>query len=117
MRVGPLRGYMVKRVIFFGTLFAAVVLLPRVFRTVDAAIDLLPVREYLVPFVELEWALWYRAMFLAAHACAAGGIFLMRRGEATRQLKILTVLLLCELIVVYATTFLFWRNDLSIPLY
>jgi hypothetical protein len=108
---------MVRRVIFFGTLFAAVALLPRVFLTVDAAIDLLPVNEYLVPFVELEWALWYRAIFLAAHACVAGGVFLMGRGEGTLQLKILTVLLFCELIIVYATTFLFWRNDLSIPLY
>ena len=108
---------MVRRVILFGTRFAAVALLPRVFLTVDAAIDLLPVNEYLVPFVELEWTLWYRAIFFAAHACVGGGVFLMLRREASGQLKILTVILLCELVVVYATTFVFWRNDLSIPLY
>jgi len=108
---------MVKRVIFFATLFAAVVLLPRVYLTVDAAIDLLPVNEYLVPFVELEWALWYRAIFLAAHACVAADVFLIGRGKATLQLKILAVLLLCELITIYVSTFLFWRSHLFIVLY
>jgi hypothetical protein len=109
--------HMVKRVIFFGTLFSAVALLPRVFQTVDAAIDLLPVNEFLVTFVDLEWALWYRALFLAAHACVGGGAFLIGRREATLQFKVLTALLFCELITIYVTTFLFWRNDLSIPLY
>lgn len=108
---------MLNRLIFWVALAVAVVLLPRVYVTVHAAAGILPIQEGEVAVFDVNFGPWARAMFIAAHACIAAGVVLIWRAKATLQLKIVTLILFSELVVIYAITWLFWRNGVFAPLY
>jgi len=65
----------------------AVVLLPRVVFTVDAAIAVFPIDPDVIHFVDLDPAPWYSALFVASHACVAWFVVLWWRGSATLWLE------------------------------
>lgn len=94
-----------------------VALLPRVYLTVDAVIDVFPIDPGAIVFLHLDWGSRGRALFITAHACVAWFIALWWRGNATLWLKILTLVVLGELIAIYLMTLRFWYGGLEIPLY
>lgn len=108
---------MLNRLVFWLTLAVAVILLPRVYVTLDVARNILPIQDGELAVFDVNFGLWARAVFIAAHACVATGIVLIWRANATSKLKILTLILFTELVVIYATTWLFWRNGVFAPLY
>ena len=95
----------------------AVVLLPRVYLTAETLVGLFPIDQEASVFVDLDPAPWYRALFIAAHACVAWFVALWWRGTATLWLKTLTLLVLVELIAIYLMTLRFWHGGVEIPLY
>jgi hypothetical protein len=105
------------RVIFLAALAFAVVLLPRVYDTAETLIDVFPIDEGEVWFVDLDPAPWYSAVFVAAHACVAWCAALIWRRQATLSLRILTLILLGELIAIYVMTFRFWVGGIEVRLY
>ena len=100
------------RVIFLVALAVAVALVPRVYLTVEAVLGLFPIGKDEGVFVDLDFALWLRAAFIAAHACVAWFAVQIWRRSATLPLKILTVILLGELITIYVVTLRFWYGGI-----
>lgn len=100
------------RVIFLIALAIAVALVPHVYSTVEAVIGLFPIEEGDIVTVDLDAALWLRAAFIAAHACAAWFVVLIWRGNATVSHKVLTLILLGELIAIYVVTLRFWYGGI-----
>jgi hypothetical protein len=105
------------RLATLAALTLAVLLLPRVYDTVETVIGLFPLIPGGVVFVHLDPAPWYRALFIAAHACVVWFVALWWRGNATLWLKILTLIVLGELITIYLVTLRFWHGGVEIPLY
>jgi hypothetical protein len=105
------------RVIILVALTVAVALLPRVYLTVEAVRGLFPIDKDEVVFVDLDFVLWLRAAFIAAHAFVAWFVVLIWRRNATSLHKVLTLVLLAELIVIYAVTLRFWYGGIEVTLY
>ena len=105
------------RVIFLVALAFAVVLLPRVYDIAETLIGFFPINEGEIWFVHLDPAPWYSAVFIAAHACVAWCAALIWRRKATFSLKILTLILLGELIAIYVMTVRFWVGGIEVSLY
>lgn len=99
------------RVIFVVALTIAIALMPRVYLTVEAAIGLFPIREG-IWLVDLDFVIWLRAAFVAAHACVAWFVAQMWKGKSNLASKILTFVLLAELIVIYLVTLRFWYGGI-----
>jgi len=100
------------RVIFLVAFTIAVALVPRVYLTVEAVLGLFPIGKDEGVFVDLDFALWLRAAFIAAHACAAWFVVLIWRRKGTLALNILTLILLSELITIYLVTLRFWYGGI-----
>ncbi len=100
------------RVMFLVALTIAVALVPRVYLTLEAVIGLFPIKEGDIVTVDLDAALWLRAAFIAAHACVAWFVVLIWRGNATVSHKVLTLILLGELIAIYVVTMRFWYGGI-----
>ena len=105
------------RVIFFAALAIAVVLLPRVYDTVEAVRDVFPIDEGVIVNLHLDFVPWYRAVFIAAHAFVAWFAVLIWRHNATSLHKVITLVLLAELIIIYAVTLRFWYGGIEVTLY
>jgi len=95
----------------------AVTLAPRVYLTVETARDVFPIDEGAIQFVDLEFAWWVRAPFIAAHVCAAWLVVLMWKGRATLSHKIVTLILLGEMATLYLTVLRFWQSGILVPLF
>jgi hypothetical protein len=108
---------MSKRATFVIALTIVVALAPRVYVMVEAAINTFPMPEGVIQFVDLEFAWWFRAPFIAAHACVAWLVVLMWRGSATVSHKILTLMLLGEMTAMYLSVLRFWNNGVEVTLY
>jgi uncharacterized protein (DUF983 family) len=83
----------------------------------ETVVALFPIEPHLITFVDLDPAPWYTAVFIAAHACVAWFVALWWRGNASLWLKILTLVVLGELIAVYLLTLRFRQGGIEIPLY
>ena len=105
------------RVAFLVALTISVVLLPRVYHTVETVIGLFPIAPGEIVIVDLDPAPWYSGLFIAAHACVVWFVALWRRGTATLWLKILTLIVLGELITIYLVTLRFWHGGVEMSLY
>ena len=98
-------------------LAVAVALVPHVYVFVETAAEVFPVPEGVIEFVDLEFIWWFRAPFIAAHACVAWLGARMWRGNAALPERILTLTILGEMAALYATVLRFWAGGISVPLY
>ena len=105
------------RVVILVALAVVAALLPRVYLTVEAVRGLFPIAKDDIVFVDLDFVPWLRAAFIAAHACVAWFLVLIWRRKATLPLKILTLILLTELVTIYLVTLRFWYGGIEVTLY
>jgi hypothetical protein len=100
------------RLMFVVGLTIAVALMRRVYLSLDAVIGLFPIREGDIVLVDLDFVFWLRAAFVVAHACVAWFVAQMWKGKSTLASKILTLVLLVELVVIYLVTLRFWYGGI-----
>ena len=67
--------------------------------------------------MDLEWELWFRAPFIAAHACVAWSGARIWRGYATLVEKILTLTVLGEMTALYLAVLRLWAGGVTVTLY
>lgn len=108
---------MSKRATLLIALAIVVVLAPRVYIMVEAATNSFPIPQGAIQFVDLEFAWWFRAPFIAAHAAIAWLVVLMWRGGTTLLHKIVTLILLVEMATIYLVVLRFWQSGVEVSLY
>ena len=105
------------RVAFLVALAIAIVLTPRVYSTAEALIVLFPIDNDAIVFVDLDPTPGASAVFFGAHVCVAWCAALIWSRKAPLALKILTLILLSELIAVYAMIVRFRAGGIEVPFY
>ena len=108
---------MLNRLVFVLALAIAVQLLARVYETAETLIGLFPLDKDLILFFDLEFGPLATAVFIAAHACVAWFVVRIRRGAAPLSLKVLTLILLGEVVAIYLMTLRFWYGGVDMNLY
>jgi hypothetical protein len=88
-----------------------------VYLNAQTAAGVFPIADGVITFVDLEFVPWFRAPFIAAHACVAWLVVLTWRGHATLLQKILMLILLVEMATIYVIVLRFWHSGVGVSLY